>query len=433
MSSSVDGLVSGLNTSDLIAQLMKAEAAPQQRLRTKAAAQSAAITAYQAINKQMTGLQTGAFGLTQATAWQAVTATSSSTAAVASATVGAQTGQVTFDITSLAKSHVLTSVVAANGPVTTGAGLDITVGAGAPVHIAVTTDTAAGVASAINAANAGVNAAVVSTDQGTVLQLTAKGTGTAKQFTISGLATATQVAVTGTDAKLTVGNPLAGGYTLTSATNTFTDVTAGLTVTATKLENAVTVSVGADADGIANRVQAMVDIANLALNEIDKQTSYDPLGKKGAALLGDFTVRQLDSDILATVSHGNDDYGDYGKLGVQLTKDGRFTFDKAAFLAAYTADPSTVQSAVQNGLAKDMNAVAKAATDFTIGSLTTAIQGRTSMVTSLNNQISDWDTRLSVRQATLQRQFTSLETALGKMKDQSNWLAGQIASLPTGK
>jgi flagellar hook-associated protein 2 len=32
----------------------------------------------------------------------------------------------------------------------------------------------------------------------------------------------------------------------------------------------------------------------------------------------------------------------------------------------------------------------------------------------------------------LKTQFANLETALGKLKDQSSWLSGQLAGLPTG-
>ncbi len=49
----------------------------------------------------------------------------------------------------------------------------------------------------------------------------------------------------------------------------------------------------------------------------------------------------------------------------------------------------------------------------------------------LDSQISDWDTRLQEKQDLLQQQFSALETALGQLKDQGNWLAGQIAGLPT--
>jgi len=42
-------------------------------------------------------------------------------------------------------------------------------------------------------------------------------------------------------------------------------------------------------------------------------------------------------------------------------------------------------------------------------------------------QIADWDDRLASREALLKTQYANLETALGKLKDQSTWLAGQLA------
>jgi flagellar hook-associated protein 2 len=63
--------------------------------------------------------------------------------------------------------------------------------------------------------------------------------------------------------------------------------------------------------------------------------------------------------------------------------------------------------------------------------LTTAIQSRNSQVKELNDRISDWDVRLDARQNALQRQYSALEVALGKLKNQSTWLAGQLAGLST--
>ena len=67
------------------------------------------------------------------------------------------------------------------------------------------------------------------------------------------------------------------------------------------------------------------------------------------------------------------------------------------------------------------------------GMITSAIQGRQSEVDSLGEQIADWDVRLAQRKQTLQTQFTNMEVALGQLKDQSNWLAGQLASLSEGR
>ncbi len=47
----------------------------------------------------------------------------------------------------------------------------------------------------------------------------------------------------------------------------------------------------------------------------------------------------------------------------------------------------------------------------------------------MNDQISNWDIRLATRKQALTRQFSSMETSLSSMKNQSNWLAGQLANL----
>lgn len=63
------------------------------------------------------------------------------------------------------------------------------------------------------------------------------------------------------------------------------------------------------------------------------------------------------------------------------------------------------------------------------GQISTAIQGGQDRVRDLNHQIDDWDVRLSDRQDALKRQFTAMEVALGQLREQSSWLAGQISSL----
>ena len=63
------------------------------------------------------------------------------------------------------------------------------------------------------------------------------------------------------------------------------------------------------------------------------------------------------------------------------------------------------------------------------GTLTAAINGRSSEIDDLNDQIEVWDRRLADRQAQLKKQFADMETALSSMKQQSNWLASQVSTL----
>src|SRR5438045_289954 len=91
----VDGLVSGMNTSQVISQLMQLAAQPQTNLKNAVTKENAVISAYQSVNSRLAALQTAAEAFTPPSAltpvnptWQSAKATSSATAADAQITVG---------------------------------------------------------------------------------------------------------------------------------------------------------------------------------------------------------------------------------------------------------------------------------------------------------------------------------------------------------
>ena len=432
MVSSIDGLVSGLSTSDLISQLMQVEAAGQTRLKTRVTAQQKVNASYQSINTKIAALKTASTTVMDATApiWANAKATASSDAVSVTASAGASTGQLTFDVKRLAQANTQTSTVASTGSIQNGAGLSVTIGT-TTTPITVTTDTAQGVVDAINGAGIGVKAALVSTEQGTtVLQLNATKTGTANAFTVNGLTAPLTQMVTAQDAQIGVGTVGAGGYTVTSASNTFTNLMPNVSITAKRVETGVTVTVSADADAIANKVQAMVEAANGLLTELGTQSAITPASSTstsptGAPLAGNSMVRQLQQSLLSAVSIGESAYGSFKQLGIQTDRNGKLVFDRSAFLTAYQADPAKVQAAVTNGIGKSFKTLSTEANN----NVTAVIQSGASNVRYLTDQIANWDVRLTAKQEALQKQFTNLEVALGKLKDQSSWLAGQIAQL----
>ena len=435
---SISGMASGLDTTTIVSQLMKVEQQPQQNLKNKLADTQKTVTAYQSVNTKMQTVQTTADALTQATTWQAAVATSSSPTVTVTASAGAPAGDYTFDVKSLAKAQVTTALLADSSTTAVwGDQIGISINGAPETVLDVTDGSAQGVADLINGANLGVKAMAVTTDQGTVLQFTAAKTGNAGSFAIYGLAA--DAAVTDqtppSDAVIGVGDVNNGGYTVTSSTNTFTNLIPNVTLTASQVQNGITVSVKSDADGLATQLQNLVNAANAALTEIGSQTAYTPgaNGKPGSAgaLLADLGVQNLQQSMLSTVAAGTADYGSFQKFGLQLDKSGKLTFDKAAFVAAFQANPSSVQAAVQTGAAQSLSSIATGATSSTTGTLTTAIQGRNDEITSLNTAIDGWTTRLNDRQSRLQQQFSDMEVALGKLKDQSNWLTGQLGSLPS--
>jgi flagellar hook-associated protein 2 len=621
---SIDGLVSSMDTTAVINQLLSVERQPQARLQNRAASETQLIGVLQDLNTKLRSLSTAADDLQGAAAWQSMKASSSSSAVSVAVQSGAGMGQLTFDVTALAKaaSRVATNAVGAtSAAVTSGSSITITQGVSNPVatDIAITDTSLTGVVNAINAANAGVRAAAIQVAPDSYrLQLTSSTTGAESNFAVTGLDLVgdTLALVTGQDADVLVGGAAPGAYHITAPTNALAlmpGVTANLTQTATN----VTVDVTANDTGIADKVAALVNSANVALTAIAQRSGFDPDTGVAGALLGNSAVTSLQRQILDTVSVaiGNKSLA---SAGIQLTKTGTINFDRAKFLTAFAADPTLTASLFRPGgtftpagpnadlvsfigagdrvipgsyaitvsqaarraeatvtgvfaagqelqigvgataktytlgagdtdaatLAANLNQFAAAnslaitatvdagdlvirtnaygsstaltvtttapglsasattpgldvvgtingvaangngqvlaapattpaiggltvlitasaadvataagnplgtfdfragfaqrvativagATDLVDGTLTTAITGKQSQVDQFTKQIADWDVRLALRERTLRQQFTTMETALGRLRDQSNWLAGQIGSLPS--
>ena len=81
------------------------------------------------------------------------------------------------------------------------------------------------------------------------------------------------------------------------------------------------------------------------------------------------------------------------------------------------------------GLAQRLDTLVRDATNSVDGRLTVAVNGGRSTMRDLDTQIADWDTRLAQREQLLRNQFAQLEVSLGQLRDQGNWLSGQIAKL----
>jgi flagellar hook-associated protein 2 len=308
----------------------------------------------------------------------------------------------------------------------------VTNAAGVTVSVDVSADKSAkGIASAINASGAGVKASLVKVSETeSVMQLNGTKTGVANSFTVAGLDNASSdlnglvQTVDASDATIVVGDLGHGGYSIDSSTNTFTGLMAGVTMTVSKLEDGITLSSDSDVSGIAAKFKALVDAANASLTEVSNQTAYDSSTKVASPLTGDFMVRQLSQSILGAVSGGQAGIGSLSKIGIQLDKTGKLSFESSKFTAAYEADPDSIKAA---GIA--LGDTFEALAGKQSSNVKTAITSRNSVIDSMNLQIGNWDVRLVAKQASLQKTYTGLETALGKLKNQSTWLSGQISSL----
>ncbi|RBY89537.1 flagellar filament capping protein FliD [Blastococcus sp. TF02A-30] len=450
----VDGLVSGLDTTNLINQLVAAEGATQSALKTRLKGTETAASAYRTVNTTYLAVTTAAENLLKPETWNATRATSSATSVAAAATTGATPGSLTFAVKNLATTH---SQVSTGRWASTTAAANVTTldvknadGTSRGTVPLTGTESLAEVASKINSAKLDLAASVVKVKDGEfALQVTSTKSGAAAGFSLSG-GSAFADTSTGKDAQLVIGSG-AGAYSVYSSTNVFDGLMGGTTITVSKVEaDPVTVSVVSDPDSIAAKMQALVDAVNSALTQTKSYTSSAP--GSTAALKGDYTLTSLASSVLSTVATGVGKDGSVAKLGLELTKDGKLSFDKAKFLTAVKETPELAKRmvfgttasngadgavgggddvAAVTGLAGRLLSLSKGASDSTTGTIVGLANGQDTLGKDLTKRIEEWDLRLQMRRQTLTRQFTAMETALSKLQSQSSWLGGQLASLPS--
>jgi flagellar hook-associated protein 2 len=461
----IGGLASGLDTDAIVKQLISLERGPQIRLRQKQTIEEARQNALRDVKSRLTNLSTKIAGLRDIATWADVQSVSSSDATKidATRTAGAAAGAYTLSVTQLARAaqqtqQTSTTAASADGTLT------FQVGTGSAVTVNLTAgDTLGTIATKINGSS---DIPVYASEVGGKLVISAKTTGAANALTVGGTLTGDfgfADTITPQDAVYAVN----GGAPKTSASNTVTDGIAGLTLTLKSLTTSdVTVTVGSpgpDSAAIQKKIQEFVDQYNSTVDFIKGKIEEKKVAKptsdadrtKGvlngdsalSGLLGSFRAAVADmvtgrpSEMSyasqAGLSTGKTT-GDgalnqdaiSGKLSLDTAKlteqlAARFTDVKAIFTNV-TGDYST------EGLAQRLDGLTNTWVmgDGTNGALIDArIDSEQSLIDDLKKQQSRWDTRLATKEASLRKQFASLESVLSRTQNQGHWLSGQLARL----
>ncbi|HAQ84970.1 MAG TPA: flagellar hook protein FliD, partial [Pseudomonas sp.] len=197
-------------------------------------------------------------------------------------------------------------------------------------------------ATAINDAGLGVQATLVRSNGAVSLVVSSEQTGAANAFSLSmaGNAAATTTALsTAQDAMVRMGGSYgAGGIELTSASNTFTDVIDGVSLTVSKTHAAtdtpLTVTVGQDKAGTQAKAQTFIDAFNALMTSFDSLTasgSGSDSAKRGA-LAGDSSVRSIESRLNSLLRA---DFGGKSliEFGISADRNGKLTIDAKRFEA----------------------------------------------------------------------------------------------------
>lgn len=432
---SISGLATGLDTAGIINQLMQLEKIPQTQLQSKLSSAKTSLASLRTVNSLVASIATQAKDLSDPAKWSPLKATSTLAGLSSSTAANAVSGSWSVQVDRVASTHKMRfadSAALDDVVVTGGTSVSLTIN-GTTTSIDTGDGTLQGLVNALNASDTGVQASTIRLDDGSHrLVVQSKETGEAQRFTLTDsdgdpLLGGADV-VDAQDAAVTV-----EGQTVHSATNTFTDVLPGVTlsITAETVGKTGEVSVSTDMTTAAKAVKSLIDQVNNVIGQVQTLTGYDKETGAPGLLARDSAVRSVGVALQQAIFPT--DGTSLAALGIQTDRNGKLVFDEATFNEALAADPARVAAAItgENGFAARMKKVAEGASDSTNGTLTAAINGRNSTIKSLESSIEAWDLRLELRRTSLERTYSALEVALSNMQSQSNWLAGQLATLPT--
>ncbi len=321
----IDGLVSGIDTTTIIDGLLSIRKQQIDNLEFRRQTVLAQKTAFQGIEARLLAFRStaGQLGRSQNSVFDSRTATvSNESFLAASATSRAAPGVYNLRVNSLARAHQVAAqgFADADSEITQGT-IDIRVGAGAVTSFTIdgTNNTLQGLADTINSSTADVTASIIQDGSGGAtpyrLLLTSKKTGASNEISISNnLAASSGGAVqpmfdfgnpvqAGTDASVSLGSG-PGAITVTNSTNRISNLVDGVTIDLLKADPAQELSLSVQANTEASRaaVEDFVESFNDLMTFIDQQVRYDAATDRAGLLLGNRSAIQVQDQIRRAVT-----------------------------------------------------------------------------------------------------------------------------------
>lgn len=444
MSSKITMNMTGLDTQEIIDQLMKVERLPLQRLESKKAAVAEKRAAWNAIKTKVDSVISKISALTTKGIYSAKTTKVSELGVVSgSASESAAVGRYDVEVLALARSHVLQSRVFSEGPdapLEISGSLTLTLGDSDPFSIDVDdTDTLNSIAEKINQSGAGIKASVLQV-RPNEYSLVLTGESTGKEISVAevleGGAFEMSQVVSASKASFKI-----NGVTFERDSNTVSDAIEGLTLNLLKT-GATSVSVAYNDDALVNGVKSFVDEYNSLIDLTSRYNFWDNDTKASGLLFGDPLLQRLLSEIQSTLfaSINLPGFRFVGQVGIStgaigaFSRDGKITLDESKLREALSNDRDSVASLFtegssgSDGVFKKLESTLQMYTSYN-GFLPLKDAQFESENKDISRQIDSLEKRLDMKLAGLQKKFTTLETYLAKMETQSMWLSQQMLSM----
>ena len=442
MGISVDGISTGLNTSQLISELSAAYSRPKTLIENKITDYNQLKSDYGTLATKLTAAQTAMEALQGSDKLRSFSSSYSNTDAFDVTLDGDSIpGTYNVEVVQTAKSAVaMSNAIASPSTSLTGTATSISFSYGGTPHT-VSIDagsTLNDVVSSINSNVSGVTAYVMNTGSDYRLIIQGKNTGASNaisslDLTNLGMSEDTANSISAENAQIKV-----NGIAIESATNTFLDPIQGMTITAKQSTSstAVPVTVNLDTTSISNKVKAFVDAYNEAVNFVNARDDYNEDNNTIGSFTGESSVRNILSNLRMAMGSkytgvGNTSLDSTSQMGFKTNKDGTLSFNSSEFITAYTNyrdDVEALFSKTTGSFAATMVSRLDTFADPLTGQLKSAQTGITNQVKQMTKQVERWETRIIKYEERLRNSFDSLESITGKLNGTKNFLSTYFAN-----
>ncbi len=457
----VSGLMSGLDTDSIISKLMDVERRPIMLLQKKEAGYQAKITALGQVKSAMSELKSAVEALKDSDDFLSYSASSSNTDILTvSAGDDLLPGTYSITVSQLATAQQVRSSAFSASDAVVGTGtISIQVGSGSSVDIDITSDnnTLAGIAQAINDADAGVTAGVINDGNGNyylTLQSQQTGANNTITFTVqdddgdnndasglsalytdpaAGTLTETQAAA---NAQLSV-----NGIAVERASNEIDDLIDGITINLKAADSSKTVTVTSSKNygGLTSKLNTFVEKYNSLVDLLKEQTAYNAATEQGGTLLGDSTVSRISLSLsrmlYQTVDGVDSSVNSLSKLGIEVDDSGHLSLDASKLNSAMESHPEDVakfftsDDTGNEGMAVKFYDFLHGYLKSSTGILSAKTDGLQKSIDKIEDQIERINNRLAKREENLRHQFNTLEDLMLQFQQTSGQLDQQLSTI----
>lgn len=453
------GVSSGIDYDQLISNILSLERQPIGRLKNKQTTYNSKVSVFNTLSSKLSALKSAADKLRTTSNFYAKTASvSDSTVLEASASSSATAGSYSISVTQLAQTHSITHYTGladknSTTVLASGNTLQFTINGETKTITASSDLTLEGLASQINSQTytGSVKADATIVNTGTSgspsykLILTSNTTGASYGITInsdSSILDLAQATDTDSDGQYRVqlraaqdAQFTANSLSVTRSSNTVSDVITGVTFTLKKDSSSATLTVANDTGTITQNIQSFVSAYNAVVSYVSENSTYNKTSHTGGTLYAESTAKtiidRLRNIIASPVSGLSSSLDTLAEIGILTNRDGTISLNTGTLsskLSSNLEDVANLFTTSTNGKGNQIYDYTDSVTKSITGIIALKVDGLNDTVRDISDDITRLEGRLTITEQNLRRQFASLESLLGSISSQGQFLNNLIST-----